>query len=419
MRFDAAHLEACKRGIEAKFSQGSSLHWTTNDFNHLSEAIHQETGVLLSVSTLKRIWEKVNHSSTPNQSTLNALAKFVGAADWRDFEKQQNPVSTKRSNASVSKNILWLGLVLLLIAGVAFSFQISKDSELVVLDDNPVFRGHVVSAGLPNSVVFTYDVTQIPEGAKVEIQQDWDPRKRFTVNRLDTVATSIYYKPGFFEAKLVINDSIYAETDVVIKNNAWLGVIEDTPSPVYLEPSEYKEEGRLQLSQRAIEKYKLGSEKERYWIGFYKVGSFPEFYTNDFELETQLTNISKDGFNICRNVRIALLYEGGALVVPLSLKGCSSELSLLAFDERIDGKTNDLSKFGIDFDVENVLAQLQITSHPEGMRITVNGETAFTYQKPPMERPLVGIAFNFEGLGKVKSLSLRNASGLEYRDSFE
>jgi len=74
MRFDAAHLEACKRGIEAKFSQGSSLHWTTNDFNRLSEAIHQETGVLLSVSTLKRIWEKVNHSSTPNQSTLNALA---------------------------------------------------------------------------------------------------------------------------------------------------------------------------------------------------------------------------------------------------------------------------------------------------------------------------------------------------------
>ncbi|MEM8763149.1 MAG: hypothetical protein AAGD88_05025 [Bacteroidota bacterium] len=419
MRFDAAHLEACKRRIEAKFSQGSSLHWTTHDFNRLSEAIHQETGILLSVSTLKRIWQKVNHSSTPNQSTLNALAKFTGAADWRDFEKQQNPVSTKQPTASVSKNILWLGLVLLLIAGVAFSFQISKESEPVVLDDNPVFRGQVVSAGLPNSVVFTYNVTQIPAGAKVEIQQDWDPRKRFTVNRLDTVATSIYYKPGFFEAKLVINDSIYAETDVVIKNNAWLGVIEDTPSPVYLEPSEYKEEGRLQLSQQAIEKYKLGSEKERYWTGFYKVGGFPELYTNDFELETELTNISQDGFNICRNVRIALLYEGGALVVPLSLKGCASELSLLVFDERIDGKTNDLSKFGVDFEEGNVLAQLQITSHAEGMRITVNGETAFTYQKPPLERPLVGIAFNFEGLGRVKSLSLRNASGLEYTDTFE
>ncbi|MEL6974180.1 MAG: hypothetical protein AAGL29_02165 [Bacteroidota bacterium] len=419
MRFNTAHLEACKRRIETKFAQGPSLHWTTNDFQRLSEAIHQESGVLLSVSTLKRIWQKVNHNSSPNQSTLDALAKFIGASDWRDFEKQQNPVPTKQPTASISKNVLWLGVVIVLIAAVAFGFQISKDSKPVVLDDNPVFRGQVVSAGLPNSVVFTYNVTQIPEGAKVEIQQDWDRRKRFTVNRLDTVATSIYYKPGFFEAKLVINDSIYAETDVVIKNNAWLGVIEDSPSPVYLDPSEYKGEGGLQLSQRAIEKYKLGSEKERYWTGFYKVGGFPEFYTNDFELETELTNVSKDGFNICRNVRIALLYEGGALVVPLSLKGCTSELSVLAFDESIDGKTNDLSKFGVDFEAGNILAQLQIISHPEGMRITVNGETAFSYQKPPLERPLVGIAFNFEGLGRVKSLSLRNSSDLEYIDSFE
>ena len=43
MRFDTAHLEACKRRIEAKFSQGSSLQWTTHDFNRLSEAIHQES----------------------------------------------------------------------------------------------------------------------------------------------------------------------------------------------------------------------------------------------------------------------------------------------------------------------------------------------------------------------------------------
>lgn len=76
--------------IEDKLDWGDRKHWQAKDFDNLSELIFNETKIVLSPSTLKRVWGKVNYTSKPNLSTLDTLAKFVGYPDWRAFARS-NP----------------------------------------------------------------------------------------------------------------------------------------------------------------------------------------------------------------------------------------------------------------------------------------------------------------------------------------
>ena len=71
------------------------------------------------------------------------------------------------------------------------------------------FESKVVSTGLPNSVIFAYDASSADSNAQIEIQQDWDDRKRIEVSQKDSIATCIYYRPGFFKSKLVVFVSFF------------------------------------------------------------------------------------------------------------------------------------------------------------------------------------------------------------------
>ncbi|HLL96116.1 MAG TPA: hypothetical protein VK404_14140, partial [Spirosoma sp.] len=56
----------CRRLIEQKVGWGSSEHWQNRDFEQLGEQILVETGVSLSISTLKRLWGRIRYDSSPN-----------------------------------------------------------------------------------------------------------------------------------------------------------------------------------------------------------------------------------------------------------------------------------------------------------------------------------------------------------------
>ncbi|OQP42744.1 hypothetical protein A4H97_11300 [Niastella yeongjuensis] len=69
-------LSKCRSVIDEKLGWGDSREWQSQDFENLSDRIFEETTVLLSSTTLKRIWGKVPYDSVPNLSTLNALVQF-------------------------------------------------------------------------------------------------------------------------------------------------------------------------------------------------------------------------------------------------------------------------------------------------------------------------------------------------------
>ena len=77
---------------------------TPKDFDFLREHIFSRLHVLVSRTTLMRIWGYVNEEVEPSNSTLRILSQFLGYRDWEAYcqnallpkEQQSSPVMSRR-----------------------------------------------------------------------------------------------------------------------------------------------------------------------------------------------------------------------------------------------------------------------------------------------------------------------------------
>ena len=77
---------------------------TPKDFDLLRENIYARLHVLVSRTTLMRIWGYLSEDVTPRVGTLSILAKFLGYSDWEGYcknallpkEQQSSPVLNRR-----------------------------------------------------------------------------------------------------------------------------------------------------------------------------------------------------------------------------------------------------------------------------------------------------------------------------------
>ncbi len=114
-------IDQCLKEIEILFDRGNSNRWTTKDFSELASEIHKKTGILLSVSTLKRIWGRVQYSSIPNRSTLDTLSQYLGYTGWIDYTKSTSEKKQKLYSI-VQKKHLIISVITLLILGTGYVF---------------------------------------------------------------------------------------------------------------------------------------------------------------------------------------------------------------------------------------------------------------------------------------------------------
>ena len=400
-------LPVCLDLIEQKLDWGTSKEWKTQDFEQLSLLIHQETGIVLSVTTLKRLWGKIKYDSKPNSSTLDALAQFTGAKNWRNFKQTTKQVPnnktiefSQKSNFNVTLNWQFFTLLCLLGIGI-YAFAVLPN--LVIDPSKFHFKSRKIADGLPNTVVFEYDATHAKASDKIEIQQNWDNRRRATVDRAKKVMTSTYYTPGFFKAKLVVNRQIVKEEDVFIPSNGWLGLVEQSPVPLYFTKEEIQQTDKITIPVDLLTANKVNPRLNNTWVSFYNVGEFDDLSVANFKLETLVKNEFKAGASACQKVEIILLCEGEAIISTLSIPGCISENKIWVMGQAVDGKTTDLSAFGCDF---SDWVRIRWTAKDDQISFFVND--ALAYQMPLLgkQNKIKGIKYRFLGTGAIKNLTL-------------
>ena len=212
---EESHIKKCLQLIEERLNWGPGLNWANYDFEKLSSAIEDKTGVVLSITTLKRIWGKIKYDHSPTLTTLNTLARFLDYDDWRSFTKnttideQQTPenkteaiIEEKAIEAKKKLKIaipVSVAFVLLLFAISFMIFSAKKDAVLHKIDSTQYqFKADkIISEGVPNSVVFTYDASAADTDS-IFIVQTWDMRRKTLVSKSNNKHSAIYFYPGFF-----------------------------------------------------------------------------------------------------------------------------------------------------------------------------------------------------------------------------
>lgn len=409
---DSTDLLRCKKLIERKLDWGTSESWTSVDFDNLQQRILDETGVSLSASTLRRIWGRVDYQHLPSNTTLNTLAQFAGYLDWRTFIKPQvrsdlpTDAVERLPEKPVKSAINWVKLSW--IAGVIIAIVligiVAFDQKQHQLNANQYsFSSKPLTHGIPNSVIFTYNASASPTDS-VYIQQSWDPRLRTLVDKDGQTFTSIYYEPGYYQAKLIIGQQVVKEHSLLIPTNGWLGTIATKPVPVYLKPSEFIGQDMMRLPVAVIQQKNVPLQPQVPLIKYVNVGNFDPVPLTDFSFSCDLKNDYGEGAAACQQTWIELMTDGMPIAIPLSTKGCVSELMLLDGTNSISGKKADLSRFGVDFS-----NWINVSCKSDGQKLSyrIDGKLAYEAPLPKKKINIVGITFGFKGTGAVRNVNLQ------------
>lgn len=398
-------LIACRKLIEETLEWGDSSNWKSQDFENLSEQIFQKTHVVLSASTLKRIWGKVRYESTPQLSTLDALARFLDYPTWRDFvrsytqqdrKKEQRPL-TKRPKPYALAVILAMAICIVILGLV---FRRPGQVKLEYTDIR--FTSSPVTMGVPNTVVFQYDATH-SNADSVFIQQNWDARRRFKVDKDKHEYASTYYMPGYYRAKLILNDSIVSEHDVFIESQQWIGLFMGDPVPHYLADTVYDHGDWWGLRGLDAIPDSYDYKKPHPPFVLTKVSKEWGIPSKHFALNMEIQNTFDHPNNPCRQTRVMLLGTEGVISIPLSTVGCVGELNLRLGEKLIDGTTNNLFAFGVDFARP---VQLSCISVADSIEIGFDGKMVY---HGPFENGIgqvVGVRIHFDGVGYIKNFNL-------------
>jgi hypothetical protein len=380
--------------------------WQGGDFRKLSGMIFDKTRINLSESTLRRVMGKTDYPHEPSETTLNTLAIFAGFESWRAFRQ---PVSGQQARPLANRlSYLWYA------AGIALAIIFSVTAYQRLWSNIPAgfayaFSSRPVTHSLPNSVIFNYRVSTGSQ--EVFIQQSWDNRTRTKVPANGNTFASVYYRPGFYQAKLIVGDKVVKEHPLIIPTTGWEGLLYRLPVPVYLGNAEFVKADRLEVAGSIYTTHGVRTEPDPVRAELYNVGNFKAIAANEASFSALIKCDDDKGAAVCRKAMAFLITNGIPVSIPISAKGCVATLGLFNGRALISGKTTDLSGFGTD---ESSWVKVAYRTANGKMELLLNDKIVYSGPTPPAELKIIGIAFGFENGGAVKSIVLKEKGNVVF-----
>ena len=423
-------LQLLLQKIEEQLQWGNSVNWRHQDFQTLSEKILETTDEQLSTNTLKRIWGKLPYNSLPNSHTLNTLAQFAGYENWLSFNSTNEPIieseKEKLSKSSINlKNALStpilriFGMItLLLLLAIAIISLIPTKPSIPLSPEvleSIQFSSHRVTTGVPNTVIFKYDVSKVPSDS-IQIQQNWDERRRFFIEKDQYEVASTYYYPGHWKAKLMIDKEVVKEHDIYIKSEGWLATLNREPIPRYLKEEELSKEGFLGLGEK-VQQEILTNTNPPEILAYHFIEEYPNLESSNFSLELSFRNTYTKGDAICQYSRIAIDCTEGIFFIPFSIPGCVGDISLRFNDIRQRGQNHDFSAFGCDFQ-EWQHFKLEVKN--KNAKVFLNNQLIHEVAYKKDAGKVAGMNIQFVGAGMIDDIKIMDANNqIVYEEEFD
>jgi hypothetical protein len=439
-----SHIDECLRLIETKWQRGNREEWSSYDFEKLNAAIFEATGVSLSVSTLKRLFGKVSYPNLPSVHTLNTLARFTGFEDWNDF-RQHHPVASAPSSphsnggefapiyfspenttpapAAKTKSprpvpadltaptprrplTRWWPLLLLPLAVLLYSLLSSRTPNPRPKPQYSFTANKIISEGVPNSVVFHYRTPVNPTDS-VFIVQTWDMSRRIAVPPTGTDYSAIYYYPGYFKAKLIVDTQIVRTHDLMITSDGWLALAEANPVPIYFKKEEVARKEGIEVDSNTLARYHLSLQPAAPKVRLFYMKDLGDLSDSDFTFETTLRTGPPQGSGVCQHVQVLIQCKNDVFIIPLAAKACIGDLGLYAAGAMASSRNADLSGFGCDL---TQWTTLRVTSSHRHLTFLVNGKPAWSANFPDDPTDIIGVQYRFTGTCAVMNARFTTAN---------
>jgi hypothetical protein len=432
MQADRDYILLYRTLVEKKFLLGTEDgKLKQRELEYLGQMIEEKSRVKLSISTLKRLWRN-NLNQLPHPSTLDALVSILDFKDWQEFRKlnvgslkknDDHETGYRKKQLIRPLPMVVIGLAVLLIGAFIVLPGFNKKGNSVIVKGEVGFRADkAVSLGVPNTVMFHYDLTAV-QADSFFIQQSWNPRDKTRIDPANNYYSTIYYTPGFHFARIMANDSILKFANVHIKSDGWLPLVKydlREKKHFYLDAKAIRSEGVLQVNDHILEQGAVEKSKD-FFLRYYNVRDFHGVTSSNFDLETRLRcerlTTMKTTPIPCPQIELMLITEENVFFVPLTTKGCIGELDLLIGDVYKDGKENDLSALGTD---PYEWQTLRIMNEDKRTTIFLNGARVhdLTYTKDFGD--IKGMILTFTGPGAVDYVRIMDLEGrMVYGDEFE
>ena len=296
MSADRDYIILYRTLIEKKFMLGNGEgKLKQREIEYLSNLIEEKSRVKLSISTLKRLW-RTDLQQLPHPTTLDALVSILDFKDWQDFKKQNAPQPATenlqkgtRYKISIRPLPVYISLgAIVLLVGFFVIQGFNRKDRVVVTKDVVFTADKTVTSGVPNTVIFNYDLS----GVKADsffIQQSWNPRDKVRIDPEKNYYSAIYYTPGFHFARIMANDSILKFQKVHIKTDGWLPLVKydlRDKKHMYLDASAIESDGIIRTTPEILQKANVDVSKD-FYLRYYNIRDFEGIDANNFDLETR------------------------------------------------------------------------------------------------------------------------------------
>lgn len=406
------YIALCKRLIEEKLRlENENGVLRQRDLQYLADCIKEKSGISLSLSTLKRLW-KINYDQTPHPPTLHALVSILGYKDWQEFKLKEKAAAAVPCVVPEQRGIWsfkrWVMLPIVVALPVLLwlsGFLLREFDEVRPIVKGPVaFTGNkTVSQGVPSTIIFNYDVTNV-EADSFFFQQSWNPLEKVMLDKQGHYYSNIYYYPGFHKAKLIANDSILERFRVHITTDGWMPLARyrlTDQVPIYLEKPVTKD--ILHLSRQNLVASNV-NVNQAFVLSYYNVREFKNTHSDNFSLDTRIVCDSVNTV-ACPGLEVVVICEAHIFFVRMMGKGCERDIGVKMGEVYQDGRQNDLSAFG-----RNLYRWQNLKIHVVARKATIyiDEEPVHTIAFRDDFGKVVGLVYNFLGTGAVDFVRLTN-----------
>lgn len=420
MNENAKKLNRCLNLITEKSGLGDWKNWTKRDYEQLSILIEQKTKIILSVSTLVRLF-KDSAGHKPQKTTLDALARYVGFDTWHSFStcddiaglKDQPVIHVKPKKRSGSL-IYLVGFSVLLVAGFFGARALFFDRSPHPEDIKFKIRNADIT-GIPATIQVDYDLGKfVPDSLWLQLY--WNPEEKIMVDPRQKHMSAIYCYPGVHWCKFIADNKVLGEQMVKIKTSGWTALIRHSGLqlfPLYIKSLDIIHDGVLQVTEPMINKQNL-EPNSRIFTSYYFVNDLGPIYSDDYTITGTIMNPPTTlGTQPCGYCSVYIMGEKGKHFFTIGDLGCSALFNLgfsgLDYMDTFPEQTN------FEY-VSNGWTSFRSVVSGDTVNIFLGSSKIYTYDKVKNLGKILGIHFLFSGLGAIDRVKLYNSKNFVAMD---